>query len=162
MPYRRTVRITTRWTPEEWAHVEDAAHERGVPPARYVREAALAAKLPPLARVRASVHKGARELVRQLKRVLSNLHQLLRVAHSQGAEPEAVALESTITAAETAVCAASVYRGRTDAIVAAVVEAGRFLNEVTHHAHTIEDLPPASELDAALRQIGAALEQAPR
>lgn len=43
MRLRRTIRKPTRWTPAEWARVEDAARTRGVPPLRFVREAALGA-----------------------------------------------------------------------------------------------------------------------
>jgi len=162
MPYRRTVRITTRWTPEEWRQVEAAAREHGVPAARYVREAALAAKLPPRVSSRARPKQRAHELVRQLKRVLNNLHQLLRVAHEHGEDAEAVTLESAIAASEAAVLAAAVYRGNADSLVTAVVDAGRYLNEVTHHAHTMEDLPPATELEAALRQVVEAASQVAR
>ena len=38
---RRTVRKPTRWTPDEWSRVEDAARPHGVPALRFVREAAL-------------------------------------------------------------------------------------------------------------------------
>src|SRR5688572_24861817 len=44
---RRTLRKPTRWTPEEWAQVERAAAARGVPPLRYVREAALGIPVTP-------------------------------------------------------------------------------------------------------------------
>lgn len=47
MPSRRTVRKPTVWTPEEWRHIEEAAVADGVRPLLYVREAALAAELPP-------------------------------------------------------------------------------------------------------------------
>ena len=80
MPSRRTIKKPTRWTPEEWRHIEEAARARGVPPLRYVREAALAARLPP--RVR---RRGSHELVKQLMRLLNNLHQLERVAEAEAA-----------------------------------------------------------------------------
>jgi hypothetical protein len=44
---RRTVRKPTRWTPEEWARVTDAARARCVPPLRYVREAAPRVRVAP-------------------------------------------------------------------------------------------------------------------
>lgn len=47
MPSRRTVRKPTVWTPEEWRHIEEAAVAGGVRPLLYVREAAVAAELPP-------------------------------------------------------------------------------------------------------------------
>lgn len=38
---RRTVRKLTVWSADEWRSVEDAARPSGVPPLRFVREAAL-------------------------------------------------------------------------------------------------------------------------
>jgi hypothetical protein len=83
---RRTLRKPTRWTSEEWAQVERAAADRSVPPLRYVREAALGTPPTPQpgrgqpltpARRRAS-------LWNQLARVINNLHQLRRVAETDG------------------------------------------------------------------------------
>ncbi|HET7228405.1 MAG TPA: hypothetical protein VFJ16_00240 [Longimicrobium sp.] len=90
MPSRRTIKKPTRWTPEEWRHIEEAARARGVPPLRYVREAALAAKLPP--RVR---RRGSHELVKQLMRLLNNLHQLERVAEAEAAHRAVEAIRAT-------------------------------------------------------------------
>ena len=162
MPSRRTIRKPTRWTPEEWRQIEDAAHARGVPPLRYVREAALAGLLPPRAaagRVRA--RHGAHDLVRQLKRLLNNLNQLARVADEEGDDGAAQALAVTIATTEAAVKAAAWKRGGADAhaaLVAEVIGAGRYLNEVTHHAHTIEELPPLHDLSVALSRILAAVQ----
>jgi hypothetical protein len=60
MPSRRTIRKPTLWTPKEWRRIEDAAQLRRVPPLRHVREAALAAQLPP-----AADRRGAHALMRQ-------------------------------------------------------------------------------------------------
>lgn len=158
MPSRRTIRKPTRWTPEEWRKIEDAARARGVPPLRYVREAALAGQLPPRAAGRVRTRQGAHELVRQLKRLLNNLNQLARVADEEGDDTAAEMLAVTIATTESAVKAAAVRRGGADAlaaITAEIVEAGRYLNEVTHHAHSIEELPPIDELaDALVRILG--------
>ncbi|HEX8317686.1 plasmid mobilization protein [Longimicrobium sp.] len=91
MPSRRTIGKPTVWAPKEWRHIEQAARARGVLPLRYVREAALAAKRPPVTQ-----RRGAHALLHELKRVLNNLHQLLRLAEAHGARAIAVALESTI------------------------------------------------------------------
>lgn len=147
MPTRRTIRKPTRWTPEEWRQIETAARARGVPPLRYVREAALAAKLEPRA------GSGSRQLVQELKRVLNNLNQLRRVAEQEAAEAALMGLEATIQISEDAVRAAAVHRGSTDALVEAVIEAGRYLNEVTYSAHKIKELPPEADLSAALAMI---------
>jgi hypothetical protein len=83
---RRTLRKPTRWTPEEWTQVERAAAARGVPPLRYVREAALGA--PPTSQPGRgqpiTPARRARSLWNQLTRVINNLHQLRRVAEIDG------------------------------------------------------------------------------
>lgn len=152
MPSRRTIKKPTRWTPEEWRHIEEAARARGVPPLRYVREAALAAKLPP--RVR---RRGAHELIRQLTRLLNNLHQLERVATEEGVHHVAVAIQATIRITDDAVRAAAGRPGSAHPLIIAVREAGRFLNEVTHHTHIIEELPADEELMDALDRIHLAV-----
>ena len=162
MPSRRTIRKPTRWTPEEWRQIEDAARARGVPPLRYVREAALAGQLPPRAAGRVRARHGAHELVRQLKRLLNNLNQLARVADEEGDDGAAEALAITNSTTECAVKAAAARGGGADALAALtaeVVEAGRYLNEVTHHAHVIEELPPGDELVVALSRILVAVHQ---
>ncbi|HEX2209287.1 MAG TPA: hypothetical protein VHG93_16540, partial [Longimicrobium sp.] len=134
----------------------------GVPPLRYVREAALAGQLPPRAAGRVRARHGAHELVRQLKRLLNNLNQLARVADQEGDDGAAEALAITICTTESAVKAAAARRGGADAlaaITAEVVEAGRNLNEVTHGAHIVEELPPIDELAAALSRILVAVHQ---
>jgi hypothetical protein len=146
-PSQRTIRKTTVWTPDEWRHIEEAARVRGVPPLRYVREAALAAKLPPHTR-RRRVHA----LVRELKWVLNNLHQLLHLAEEDGAAVPA-ALESTIRITQDAARAASARRSSAESLVGAVREAGRVLNELTHQAHVAEALPADEKLAAALASV---------
>ncbi len=47
--------------------------------------------------------------------------------------------------------------GSTHPLIIAVREAGLFLNEVTHHAHIIEELPPDEELNEALARIHLAV-----
>ena len=162
MPDRRTVRKPTRWTPEEWRHIEDAAAAHGVPPLRYVREAALAGKLPPRVQTRARVRQGRHALVLQLTRVLNNLNQLARVAEEEDAGGATLALESTIATTERAVQVSAAHRGGAAvlaALTAAVLAAGRYLNEVTHHANVIEELPPYAELGEALSRILTAVHE---
>ncbi|HEY0021505.1 MAG TPA: hypothetical protein VGB24_01290 [Longimicrobium sp.] len=157
MPSRRTIRKPTVWAPEEWRHIEQAARARGVPPLRYVREAALAAKLPPVAQ-----RRGAHALLHELKRVLNNLHQLLRLAEADGARGIALALESTIRITHEAAKAAAGRRGSAEPLIVAVREAGRVLNELTHLAHVAEALPEDEELGAALASIQFAAMAVPR
>ena len=150
---RRTIRKPTRWTPDEWRQIEEYARARGVPPLRYVREAALAGKLPPPRARRRRAH----ELVRQLKRVLNNLHQLARVAENEGADAVLMATESTIRFAEDAVRVAT---RRPDAalgpLIAPVVEAGRGLNDVAHLGNG-EALPDDEEVATALARVQFAM-----
>lgn len=150
-PSRRTIRKTTVWTPDEWRHIEEEARTRGVPPMRHVREVALAAELPPHTR-RRRVHA----LVRELKWVLNNLHQLLHLAEDDGAATVAAALESTIRIAQDAAKAAAARRSSAESLVVAVREAGRVLNELTHQAHIAEAFPADEELGAALASIQTA------
>lgn len=162
MPYRRTIRKPTHWTPEEWRQIEYAAAAHGVPPLRYVREAALAGKLPPRAQTRFHVRQGRHALVRQLTRVLNNLHQLARVAEEEGADGPTLALESTIATTERAVPVAAAYRGGADVLAAltvAVLDAGRDLNELARHANVIDELPPYAELGEALSRILTAVHE---
>lgn len=151
IPSRRTIRKTTVWTPDEWRHIKEAARARGVPPLRYVREAALAAKLPPHTH-RRRVHA----LVRELKWVLNNLHQLLHLAEDDGAPAVAAALESTIRITQNAARTAAARRSSAESLVVAVREAGRILNELTHQAHVAAALPADEELGAALASIQTA------
>ncbi|HEU0298985.1 MAG TPA: hypothetical protein VFR37_06005 [Longimicrobium sp.] len=157
MPSRRTIRKPTVWAPEEWRHIEQAARARGVPPLRYVREAALAAELPAVTR-----RRGAHALLHELKRVLNNLHQLLRLAEEDGARGIATAIESTIRITHEAAEAAASRRGSAEPLIIAVREAGRVLNELTHQAHVAETLPADEELEAALASIQFAAMDVPR
>jgi hypothetical protein len=150
-PSRRIIRKTTVWTPDEWRHIEEAARARGVPPLRYVREAALAAKLPPHTR-RRRVHA----LVREFKWVLNNLHQLLHLAEDDAAPAVAAALESTIRITQDAARTAAARRSSAESLVVAVREAGRVLNGLTRQAHIAEALPADEELGAALASIQTA------
>jgi hypothetical protein len=146
---RRTIRKPTRWTPDEWARVEDAARARGVPPLRYVREAALGAPPAPKRRARD-------ELTRQLGRVLNNLRQIHRVAEDDWADDAAARIHRTILATEAAINGAPAPHTTAAEAVHVIVLAGRALNELVHGAHAVEDeLPPDSELLPALEAVEA-------
>ena len=156
MPSRRTIKKPTRWTAEEWRRIEDAARTHGMPPLRYVREAALAAKLAPRARVRVR-GRGSHELVNQLSRVLNNLRQLEGAAEEEAVHTAVAAIRSTIDLAEAAVRAASGRPGSAHPLIVAVRDAGQLLNEVAHQAHVAEELPSDGELGEALRRIQTAV-----
>jgi hypothetical protein len=112
----RTIRKPTRWTPEEWRQIEEAAYARGVPPLRYVREAALAAQLPPRASRRVRARQAANEIVRQLKGLLNNLNQLARVADEEGHDGAAEVLAGVIRTTESAMKDAASHRSGADAL----------------------------------------------
>lgn len=151
MPSCRTIRKPTLWTPEEWRRIEDAAQLRRVPPLRHVREAALAAQLPP-----AADRRGAHALMEQFHRVLNNLNQLLRLADADGAHIAAAALERTIRITELAAEAAAARRGSAHVLIIRVREAGMFLNELARKAHGSDDLPSDEDLRHALSSIESA------
>ncbi|HEX6749063.1 MAG TPA: hypothetical protein VF092_17320 [Longimicrobium sp.] len=152
MPPRRTIRKPTRWTPDEWCQVEAEARARGVPPLRYVREAALGH--PPAMRR----SRGADERVRQLGRVLNNLRQLGRVAELDGDEAAAGLLADAAGMVENAIAAAPAVAGAGAAEgLAVLIDAGAALNALAHRANGAEELPPADELLTALAHVDAAV-----
>lgn len=148
---RRTIRKLTCWLPDEWARIESAARARGVPPLRYVREAALGT--PPAPRRR----RARDELVRQLGRVLNNLRQLHRVALGVWADAATARIQRTIRVTEAAISAAPAPGTTAAAAVQVIVVAGRALNELAHRANGDEDeeLPPDEELLPALKAVEA-------
>jgi hypothetical protein len=92
----------------------------------------------------------------QFHRVLNNLHQLLRLAEADGAQPAAAALERTIRITELAAEAAAARRGSAHALIIRVREAGISLNELARKAHGTDDLPS----DEDLRHVLASIESA--
>ena len=157
MRCKRDVRRPTRWTPDEWRRVEAAADARNVPPARFVREAVLAAVEDGASptRPRPMRRRVRDELVHQLGRVLNNLRQLERIAADEG-EPDAVRVAEHVSRAVEAAIRRAPTRGAEAApLVARLVEEGRALNELVHRANTAEALPPDAELVPALTSVYA-------
>lgn len=150
---RRTIRKPTRWTPDEWARVEEAARARGVPPLRFVREAALGAPAAPL-RTRRSTRD---DFVKEIGRVLNNLRQLQTLAELDWAGEMVDRLEITARAAEAAIRAAPPPGMAPAARVRSIVDAGRALNELARRGNTHEELPPDAELITALVAVEAGL-----
>jgi hypothetical protein len=160
---RRTLRKPTRWTPEEWAQVERAAADLGVPPLRYVREAALGT--PPMPQPGRgqpiTPARRARSLWHQLARVGNNLHQLRRVAEVDGDDDGVRVLTAAAGSVEYVISAAPAMLGaRGDEVIAGVVEAGNALNALAHRANTAEELPPLSELRSVLSLVEKAVREA--
>jgi hypothetical protein len=81
MPARRTHATLVRYAPEELALVRERARARGLPTARFIREASLGAA----PRARHVGHVGVSDaLLRELARVTSSLSQLARAAQDEG------------------------------------------------------------------------------
>jgi hypothetical protein len=88
--------------------------------------------------------------------VLNNLHHA-RVAEEESAKRARAAIQITIDRADAAVHAAAGRPGSAHPLIIGVRDAGRFLNEVTHGAHVVEQLPADAELNEALRRIESAV-----
>jgi hypothetical protein len=160
---RRTLRKPTRWTPEEWAQVERAAAARGVPPLRYVREAALGIPTTPQPSRGQPITpaRRARSLWNQLARVINNLHQLRRVAKADGDKDGVRVLDAAAGSVEYVISAAPAMLGaRGEEVITGVVEAGNALNALAHGANTAEELPPMDELRSVLAQVEKAVREA--
>lgn len=158
---QRTIRKPTRWTTAEWASVEAEAKRAGIPALRLVREATLAFVASGAASTGPRAGRGGRrpgdELVHQLARILNNLRQLQRVGEIDGQEAAVGRIERTAKVVEAAIRAAPAPRARLRAGVQdAVVTAGVTINELAHRANGSEELPPDTELRAALDDVEAA------
>jgi hypothetical protein len=154
---RRTVRKPTRWLPDEWQAITEAARPLGIPALRFVREAALekaasGARLAPPKR-----RRPADDLVHQLARVLNNLRQLQRVAEDDGLADAAALIGGMADAAEAAIRAAPGAAGAAAPLLAELVPLGVALNEMAHGANGAGELPPDGELLEMLAQVDAAL-----
>lgn len=151
----RNVRRPTRWTPDEWRRVEEAAHARSIPPARFVRETVLGAcdGGAPGAAAPPGQRRVRDELVHQLGRVLNNLRQLERAAEDEGA-PELVRLTAFVASAtEEAIRAAPTGAAKAGPLLAELTGAGRALNEIARRANVEEALPPDEELIPAVTAV---------
>jgi hypothetical protein len=158
---RRTLRKPTNWSPEEWDRIEEAAHACGVPPLRYVREAALRCPLPeaivPVPRP-TEANDRADEAANQLGRVLNNLRQLVRVAELDGDRGSAAVLTDAASQVEDAVLRLpSALRHDTDDALAMLILAGIGLNALAHRANGAGELPSKVDMLEALMEVEAAV-----
>lgn len=162
MSTRRTLRRPTRWTPEEWVQIEESARRCGVPPARYVREAALGRTPPehphPVPRATDDRVRG-NALLNQLSRVLSNLRQLTRVAEIDGdvAASEVLAAYTRRVEDAAARAPASIDQGA-DADLTELIETGVALNALARRANGMEQVPADEELRPALSDLLSAVD----
>jgi hypothetical protein len=159
---RRTLRKPTRWTPEEWAQIEAAAHACGMPPTRYVREAALGHPLTPSRgrdpRATDATRRG-NHVMNQLGRVLNNLRQLERVAEIDGDTAASQVLADSARSVEDAIARApAAPKQDADATLATLIEAGVALNVLARRANGTDQLPPSDELRPVLVDVLAAVE----
>jgi len=157
---RRTVHKLTRWHDDEWQRVADAASRSGgVPPLRFVREAALAAADAGAAapRPKPRQRRAGDELVHQLARVMNNLQQLQGVAQDDWNDDAAQLIGAVLQTAEAATRAAPERESVAAAILADLRPAGVALNELAHRANATDGLPPGDELNAVLETLFAAL-----
>lgn len=158
---RRTIRKPTRWSPEEWDRIEIAAHACGVPPLRYVREAALRCPLPegtvPVPRPTEATDR-ADEAASEFGRILNNLRQLVRVAELDGDCGSAAVLTDAAGQVEDAVLRLpSALRHDTDDALAMLILAGIGLNALAHRANGVGELPSKGDLFVALMEVEAAV-----
>ena len=162
MSSRRTIRRPTRWTPKEWAQIEESAHACGVPPARYVREAALGRPLPqPVERTPrpTDATRCGHEAVNQLGRVLNNLRQLLGAAELDGDKDAVTVLEYSIRLAEDAIARTpATLESNAAGLLATLVQTGVALNELARRANGTDELPPGQEFWPVLIDVCAAIE----
>jgi len=149
----RTVRKPTRWAPEEWRSVQDAARTRGIPPLRFVREAALEKARPGYAPTRLPTRRAGDELAHQFADVLNNLRQLQRVADDDGNDEAAARIGEVIDTTEVALATAPERAREAEPMIAAVIQAGIALNEVAHRANSAKCLPPPREVEEALAAV---------
>jgi hypothetical protein len=154
---RRTVRKLTCWSDEEWRRVADAARPAGVPPLRFVREAALEKAGNPPSPPPRRQRTAADELVHQLARVMSNLRQMQRVAEDEWDYVTAALLGGLIEATDKATAAAPAHSEGAAAVLAVLIPAGVALNEMAHLANATGELPPYAEVSAILSTLHAAL-----
>jgi hypothetical protein len=142
----RTIRKSTRWTADEWAQVEAHAQARGVPPLRFVREAALGAPAAPHQTKRTHARDP---LLVELSHVLNNLGQLRRVAEINGYDEDAARIAATARAVEDAARPAPAGAVPTPLLTAA----GVVLNQLARRANTFDELPLDSELAPVLADV---------
>lgn len=155
---KRTVRKPTRWTAEEWRRIEEAARAHNVPPLRFVRESALGAAHPGYPASRSAPRprrRPADQLAGEIGRVLNNLGQLNKLAEDEKHAHAIRLLSQAIRLTEEALPAVPERGEEAASLVRQLVEAGRGLNEVTHRANRVGELPSYAELYEAVARAYA-------
>lgn len=157
---RRTIHKLTRWHEDEWRRIADAARPLGMPPLRFVREAALekAAKGGALALpARPPRRRTGDELLHQICCVMNNLQQLQRVALDDWADEAAARTGRVLEVGVMAARSAPARAAEAAAVLAVLVPAGVALNELAHSANATGACPPDAEVLDVLATVEAAL-----
>jgi hypothetical protein len=154
---RRTVRKPTRWLPDEWEAITEAARPLGIPALRFVREAALEKAATGKRPAPPKRRRPADDLVHQLARILNNLRQLERLAEDEGLADAAALIAATADAAEAAIRAAPGAARAAAPLLPDLVALGVALNEMAHRANGAGEIPPDGELLEMLGEVDAAV-----
>lgn len=154
---RRTIRKPTRWLPDEWEAITEAARPLGIPALRFVREAALEKAATGKRPAPPKRRRPADDLVHQLARILNNLRQMERLAQDDGLADAAVLIAATADGAEAAIRAAPVAARAAAPLLPDLVALGVALNEMAHRANGAGEIPPDGELLDMLGQVDAAV-----
>jgi hypothetical protein len=154
---RRTVRKPTRWLPDEWEAITEAARPLGIPALRFVREAALEKAATGKRPAPPKRRRPADDLVHQLARILNNLRQLERLAEDDGLTDAAALIAVAADGAEAAIRTAPGAARAAAPLLPDLVALGVALNEMAHRANGAGEIPPDGELLDMLGQVDAAV-----
>jgi uncharacterized membrane protein YccC len=154
---RRTVRKPTRWLPDEWEAITEAARPLGIPALRFVREAALEKAATGKQPAPPKRRRPADDLVHQLARILNNLRQLERLAEDDGLADAAALIAAAADAAEAAIRTAPGAARAAAPLLPELVALGVALNEMAHRANGAGEIPADGELLDMLGQVDAAV-----
>lgn len=160
----RTIRKATVWSEAEWTHVDAQARKRGVPPLRFVREAALGqVAAAPFSAARGRLRRGVRaqnrdEAVLGLAGLLSDIRALEGVF---GGEPECRhVLASAANQAEQAILSAASGAGDLELIDWAVAAFRDAFSGLLHRVESRGATPPPQVAMSLIEPLISGLEAA--
>ena len=160
----RTIRKATVWSEAEWTHVDAQARKRGVPPLRFVREAALGqVAAAPFTAARGRLRRGVRaqqrdEAVLGLAGLLSDIRALEGLF---GGEPECKhVLASAAGKAEQAILSAAAGAGELELIDWAVAAFRDAFSGLLHQVESRGATPPPQVAMSLIKPLILGLEAA--
>lgn len=160
----RTIRKATVWSEAEWTHVDAQARKRGVPPLRFVREAALGqVAAAPFTAARGRLRRGVRaqnrdEAVLGLAGLLSDIRALEGLF---GGEPECRhVLASAADQAEQAILSAASGAGDLELIDWAVAAFRDAFSGLLHRVESRGATPPPQVAMSLIEPLISGLEAA--